>query len=55
MARDLFRCVEEIHQRLPALGLGMTAEESKNLAHTIVLNLPEHCRKELAEKVSKNG
>lgn len=55
LARDLFRCVEEIHQRLPALGLGMTAEESKNLAHTIVLNLPEHCRKELAEKVSKNG
>ena len=55
LAKDLSRCVEEISERLPALGLDMTAEENENLAHTIVLNLPEHCRKELAEKVSKNG
>ena len=48
LARDLFRCVEAVSQRLPALELGMTAEESKHLAHTIVLNLPEHCRKRLA-------
>jgi len=48
LARDLFRCVEELNQRLPALGLGMAVEESRTLAHTIVLNLPEHYRKQLA-------
>ena len=44
LAKDLFHCVKEINQRLPVLGLDMTAEDSKNLAHTIVLNLPEHYR-----------
>ena len=48
LAKDLFHCVKEINQRLPVLGLDMTAENSKNLAHTIVLNLPEHYRKELS-------
>ena len=48
LAKDLFHCVKEINQRLPVLGLDMTAEDSKNLAHTIVLNLPEHYRKELS-------
>ena len=48
LARDLFCCVKEINERIPALGLGMTAEESRNLAHLIVLNLPENYRKQLA-------
>ena len=47
LARDLFRCVSEIDRRLPALGLDMTAEESRALAYTIVLNLPEPHRKRL--------
>lgn len=48
LAKDLFRCVKVIDERLPSLALDMTLEESRELAHTIVLNLPEHCRKQLA-------
>ena len=48
LAKDLFRCVVEINTRLPAMGLDLTAEESKDLSHAIVMNLPEHCRKQLA-------
>ena len=58
LAKDLSRCVKEINQRLPALGLDMTAEDSRNLAHTIVLNLPEYYRNELAGRIcelSKDG
>ena len=55
-ARDLFRCMVEICKRLPALGLDMTAEESRSLAYAITLNLPEHHRKQLADKgCERNG
>lgn len=58
LAKDLSRCVKEINERLPALGLGITTEEARDLAHTIVLNLPQHCRNELAGRtceLSKDG
>ena len=58
LAKNLFRCVKKINERLPALGLDMTEEDSRNLAHTIVLNLPEHCRNELAGRtfeLNKDG
>ena len=48
LAKELFLCVKTVSQRLPALGLDMTEEDAGNLAHTIVLNLPKHCRKQLA-------
>ena len=56
LARDLFRCMVEICKRLPALRLDMTAEESRSLAYAITLNLPEHHRKQLADKgCERNG
>ena len=56
LARDLFRCMVEICERRPALGLDMTAEESRSLAYAITLNLPEHHRKQLADKgCERNG
>lgn len=45
MAKDLLRCVEVISERLPALGLDLTAEEAQEMVHTMVVNLPERCRK----------
>lgn len=51
MARDLHRCVEVIRERLPALELELTVEEVQNLVHTIVVNLPEHCRNQLAGRL----
>ena len=48
LAKELHQCVMRINARLPAMGLGLTAEESRNLAQTMVLNLSENCRKQLA-------
>lgn len=48
LAKDLLRCVEILRERIPALGLDLTAEETADLVHTIVANLPEHCRNQLA-------
>lgn len=48
LAKDLLHCVEELHARLPAIGLDLTEEESQDLVRTIVVNMPERCRKRLA-------
>ena len=48
MAKDLLRCVEVIHARLPAMGFDLTDEESQDFVRAMVVNLPEHCRKRLA-------
>ena len=48
LAKDMFRCVEVIRERLPAMKFDLTAEETTDLVQTIVVNLPEHCRMQLA-------
>ena len=48
LAKDLFRCVEVIQEKIPAMGIELTAEEATNLVYTMVVNLPEHRRKQLA-------
>ena len=48
LAKELFRCVEVIRERLPAMGFELTEEEATALAYTMVVNLPEHSRKRLA-------
>lgn len=48
LGKDLSHCVTEISKRLPALELGLTEEASRELAHTIVMSLPEDCRRRLA-------
>lgn len=48
LAMELFRCVEVIRERLPAMGFELTEEEATALAYTMVVNLPEHSRKRLA-------
>jgi len=47
MEKDLLRCLETLRERLPAMGLDLTDEESQDLIHTIVVNLPEHSRNKL--------
>lgn len=48
LAKELFRCVEVIRERLPAMGFELTEEEATALAYTMVVNLPENSRKRLA-------
>ena len=48
LAKELFRCVEVIQERLPAMGFELKEEEATALAYTMVVNLPEHSRKRLA-------
>ena len=48
LAKDMLRCVEVIRERLPAMRFDLTAEETTDLVQTIVVNLPEHCRMQLA-------
>ena len=55
LARDLSRCAAAIRERLPALGLTLTAEEADTLARGIALNLPEGCRRELAARKGGGG
>ena len=50
LAKDLFRCVEVIRERIPAMGIELTAEEATDLVYTMVVNLPEHRRKQLASR-----
>lgn len=45
------RCVELIHERLPAMGFDLTEEEARDFVRTMVVNLPEHCRKRLAGRM----
>ena len=51
LAKDMLRCVEVIRERLPAMRFDLTAEETTDLVQTIVVNLPEHCRRQLAGRV----
>lgn len=51
MAKDLYQCMEILYERLPSMGLDLTAEESQDLVRTMVVNLPEHCRKQLAGRI----
>ncbi len=48
LAKDMLRCVELIQERLPALGLDLTGEEARDFVRTMVVDLPEHCRRRLA-------
>ena len=48
LAKDLLRCVELIHERLPAMRLDLTEEETGEYIRMMAMNLPEHCRKRLA-------
>ena len=48
LAKDLLRCVELIRERLPAMGLALTEEETEEFIRMMAMNLPEHCRKRLA-------
>lgn len=48
LAKDMLRCVEVIHGRLPAMGFDLTEEETRDFVRTMVVNLPEHCRNRLA-------
>ena len=50
LAKDLFRCVEVIRKRIPAMGFELTSEETTALVYTMVVNLPEHSRKRLASR-----
>ena len=50
LAKDLFQCVEVIRERLPAMNFDLTTEEMADLVQAIVVNLPEHCRKQLANR-----
>ena len=47
LAKELACCVAEIQNRLPAMGLGLSEEESAALARTMALSLPEERRKAL--------
>lgn len=48
LAKELLRCVELVHERLPAMGFELTEEETQNFIRTMVVNLPDHCRRKLA-------
>ena len=48
LAKDLLRCVEVIRERLPAMGLDLTEDETEDYIRMLVVNLPEHCRNYLA-------
>ena len=48
LAKDLLRCVEVIHDRLPAMGLDLMEGEAEEYICIMVVNLPEHCRKRLS-------
>ena len=51
LAKDMFQCVELIHERLPAMGFDLTEEEAQDFVRTMVVNLPEHCRRRLAGRM----
>ena len=47
LAKDMLLCVERIRERLPAIGLDLTEEETEEYIRMMVIDLPEHCRKQL--------
>ena len=51
LAKDMLRCIELICERLPAMGFDLTEEEMQDFVRTMVVNLPEHCRRRLAGRV----
>ena len=51
LAKDMLRCVELIHERLPAMGFDLTEEEARDFVRTMAVNLPEHCRRRLAGRM----
>ncbi len=51
LAKDMLRCVELIRERLPALGFDLTEEEARDFIRTMVVDLPEHCRRRLAGRI----
>jgi len=51
LAKDMLRCIELIRERLPAMGFDLTEEEMQDFVRTMVVNLPEHCRRRLAGRV----
>ena len=48
LAKDMLQCIELIRERLPAMGFDLTEEEVRDFVRTMVVNLPEHCRRRLA-------
>ena len=50
LAKDLLLCVELIRERLPAMGLDLTEEEAEEYIRMMAMNLPERCRKRLADR-----
>ena len=51
LAKDMLRCVELIRERLPAMGFDLTEEEARDFVRTMVVNLPEHCRRRLVGRM----
>ena len=47
LAKDMLQCIELIRERLPAMGFDLTEEEARDFVRTMVVNLPEHCRRRL--------
>ena len=50
VARELQCCVSRVMDWIPSLELPLSAEEVRDLAQSIVLNLPEACRRQLADR-----
>lgn len=51
LAKDMLQCIELIRERLPAMGFDLTEEEAQDFVRTMVVNLPEHCRRRLAGRM----
>ena len=51
LAKDMLQCIELIRERLPAMGFDLTEEEVRDFVRTMVVNLPEHCRKRLTGRM----
>lgn len=51
LAKDMLRCVEVVHERLPAMRFDLTEEETRDFVRAMVVNLPEHCRRRLVGRL----
>ena len=51
LAKDMLQCIELIRERLPAMGFDLTEEEVRDFVRTMVVNLPEHCRRRLVGRM----
>jgi len=47
----MLQCIELIRERLPAMGFDLTEEEVRDFVRTMVVNLPEHCRRRLVGRM----